>query len=107
VSPNNATSQIRSAHRGRYERWWKNTVIYCLDVETYLDTDGDGVGDFGGLLNRLDRASSYRRHIDQHTTWLTRYAELGFDRIYLHHVGQEQSEFIRAFGERVIPVFNS
>ena len=58
-------------------------------------------------MYRLDRASSYRRYIDQHTTWLTRYAELGFDRIYLHHVGQEQSEFIRAFGERVIPVFNS
>ena len=43
--------------------------------------------------------------IDQDITW--RYADLGFDRIYLHHVGQEQSELIRALGERVIPVFNS
>jgi glycosidase len=40
--------------RGRYDRWWKNAVIYCLDVETYLDSDGDGVGDFNGLQNRLD-----------------------------------------------------
>jgi trehalose synthase len=40
--------------RGRYDRWWKNAVIYCLDVETYLDSDGDGVGDFKGLQNRLD-----------------------------------------------------
>lgn len=53
MPPKNSTPQIRSAQRSRYERWWKNTVIYCLDVETYLDTDGDGVGDFGGLLNRL------------------------------------------------------
>jgi maltose alpha-D-glucosyltransferase/alpha-amylase len=22
--------------------WWKNAVFYCLDVETFLDSDGDG-----------------------------------------------------------------
>ena len=32
--------------------WWKNAVIYCLDVETFLDSDGDGCGD----LRRADRA---------------------------------------------------
>lgn len=26
--------------------WWKNAVVYCLDVETFFDDDGDGVGDF-------------------------------------------------------------
>ncbi|CAN5865526.1 alpha-amylase family protein [soil metagenome] len=34
--------------------WWKNTVVYCLDVETYMDSDGDGVGDFRGLTERVD-----------------------------------------------------
>jgi maltose alpha-D-glucosyltransferase / alpha-amylase len=34
--------------------WYKNAVIYCLDVERYMDTDGDGVGDFEGLSRRLD-----------------------------------------------------
>jgi maltose alpha-D-glucosyltransferase / alpha-amylase len=34
--------------------WYKNAIIYCLDVEKYLDADGDGVGDFGGLTERLD-----------------------------------------------------
>jgi maltose alpha-D-glucosyltransferase/alpha-amylase len=34
--------------------WYKNAIIYCLDVEKYLDTDGDGIGDFGGLAERLD-----------------------------------------------------
>jgi hypothetical protein len=29
--------------------WYKNAVIYCLDVEKYLDANGDGVGDFEGL----------------------------------------------------------
>ena len=34
--------------------WYKNAVIYCLSVGTYLDSDGDGVGDFRGLMRRLD-----------------------------------------------------
>jgi trehalose synthase len=34
--------------------WWKNGIIYCLDVETFLDTDGDGTGDFEGLTDRVD-----------------------------------------------------
>jgi glycosidase len=34
--------------------WWKNAVIYCLDVETFADSDGDGVGDFAGLTERVD-----------------------------------------------------
>src|SRR4051794_1677178 len=34
--------------------WYKNAVIYCLDVEKYVDGNGDGVGDFIGLTRRLD-----------------------------------------------------
>jgi maltose alpha-D-glucosyltransferase / alpha-amylase len=34
--------------------WYKNAVIYCLSVATYMDADGDGCGDFKGLMRRLD-----------------------------------------------------
>jgi trehalose synthase len=34
--------------------WWKNAFLYCLDVETFYDLDGDGCGDFPGLTERLD-----------------------------------------------------
>lgn len=34
--------------------WWKTAVVYCLDVETYLDWNGDGKGDFEGLAHRVD-----------------------------------------------------
>jgi trehalose synthase len=34
--------------------WWKNAVFYCLDVETFMDGDGDGCGDFTGLIQQLD-----------------------------------------------------
>ena len=34
--------------------WWKSAVVYCLDVETFYDADGDGVGDLAGLAQRID-----------------------------------------------------
>ena len=34
--------------------WWKNAVFYCLDVETFMDGDGDGCGDFTGLIEQVD-----------------------------------------------------
>ena len=34
--------------------WYKNAIIYCLDVEKFQDANGDGVGDFEGLTRRLD-----------------------------------------------------
>jgi hypothetical protein len=34
--------------------WWKNAVIYCLDVQTFADSSGDGMGDFGGLTAHVD-----------------------------------------------------
>jgi maltose alpha-D-glucosyltransferase/alpha-amylase len=34
--------------------WYKNAIIYCLSVETYMDANGDGIGDFLGLTRRLD-----------------------------------------------------
>jgi probable non-F420 flavinoid oxidoreductase len=39
----------------------------------------------------------------RHAAWLAEYADLGFDRIFLHHVGKEQQEWIDVFGERVLP----
>jgi probable non-F420 flavinoid oxidoreductase len=39
----------------------------------------------------------------EHRDWLHEYADLGFDDLYLHHVGQDQAAFIDAFGEHVLP----
>jgi maltose alpha-D-glucosyltransferase / alpha-amylase len=36
------------------ELWYKNAIIYSLDLETFMDLNGDGVGDFAGLARRLD-----------------------------------------------------
>ncbi len=38
--------------------WYKNAIVYCLDVETFMDGNGDGVGDFAGLTHRLDHIAA-------------------------------------------------
>ena len=39
----------------------------------------------------------------QHAAWINELAAVGFDGIYLHHVGQEQREFLEVFGDKVLP----
>jgi maltose alpha-D-glucosyltransferase / alpha-amylase len=34
--------------------WYKNAIFYALDVEAFMDGDGDGVGDFQGICEKLD-----------------------------------------------------
>jgi maltose alpha-D-glucosyltransferase/alpha-amylase len=34
--------------------WYKDAVIYQLHVKSFYDSDGDGIGDFRGLLQRMD-----------------------------------------------------
>lgn len=34
--------------------WYKNAIVYCLDVDSFMDSDADGSGDFRGLTDRLD-----------------------------------------------------
>jgi maltose alpha-D-glucosyltransferase/alpha-amylase len=46
--------------------WYKNAVIYCISVETFMDANGDGVGDFEGLMRRLD----YLDGLGVTTLWL-------------------------------------
>jgi len=43
-----------TAFKATSDVWWKNAVVYCLDVQTFFDSDGDGCGDFAGLTERVD-----------------------------------------------------
>lgn len=35
-------------------RWWNETVFYEIFVRSFYDSDGDGIGDFNGLTEKLD-----------------------------------------------------
>ena len=36
------------------ERWYREAVLYCIEVDTFQDSNGDGWGDLPGLTDRLD-----------------------------------------------------
>jgi maltose alpha-D-glucosyltransferase / alpha-amylase len=38
--------------------WYKNAIFYSLDVETFYDSNADGIGDFKGLLQKLEYIST-------------------------------------------------
>ena len=46
--------------------WHKDAVIYQLHVKSFVDADGDGIGDFKGLEGRLDYLSA----LGINTIWL-------------------------------------
>jgi maltose alpha-D-glucosyltransferase / alpha-amylase len=46
--------------------WYKNTVIYSLDLESFMDASGDGIGDFPGLIRRLE----YLEYLGVGAVWL-------------------------------------
>jgi alpha-glucosidase len=47
--------------------WWQQAVIYQLYVRSFADSDGDGVGDLGGVIERLD----YLDWLGVDTVWLS------------------------------------
>jgi probable non-F420 flavinoid oxidoreductase len=85
-----------------FEQWRSNLFSppVCWDLE---------------LPEHFDEASRFVRREDMHESVLIshepsrfvdllgEFARLGFDGLYLHHVGQEQQAFIDTFGERVLP----
>jgi maltose alpha-D-glucosyltransferase/alpha-amylase len=46
--------------------WYKDAIIYQLHVRTFCDSNGDGIGDFVGLTQRLD----YLQELGTNTIWL-------------------------------------
>lgn len=46
--------------------WFKDAIIYQVHVKTYRDTNGDGIGDFAGLISKLD----YIRDLGVNTIWV-------------------------------------
>src|SRR5882672_5576119 len=46
--------------------WFKDAIIYELHVKTFCDSDGDGMGDFRGLMEKLD----YLQELGVTAIWL-------------------------------------
>jgi hypothetical protein len=47
-------------------RWYQDAIIYQLHVRAFLDSDGNGIGDFRGLTEKLD----YLQDLGVNALWL-------------------------------------
>jgi len=61
-----STFAQNTSHDINEELWYKNSVIYSLEVGTFRDSDGDGTGDFEGLTGQL----SYLKSLGIDVIWL-------------------------------------
>jgi maltose alpha-D-glucosyltransferase/alpha-amylase len=91
--------------------WYKNAVVYCLSVATFMDANGDGIGDFQGLMRRLD----YLHGLGITAIWLmpfqpSPYRDDGYDVSDYYGVGARHGtlgdfvEFTHAAAQRGIRV---
>ena len=63
------TAAIRKSRRFHLDDdplWYRDAVIYQVHVKSFYDSNGDGVGDFAGLIEKLD----YIADLGVNTIWL-------------------------------------
>lgn len=86
---------------------WRSNVFAppaCWDIDSVdvFDAVSERVPD-----ELVQQSVLVSADLGQHAQWLAELRDLGFDGLYLHHVGQDQQEFIDAFGKDVLPQLRS
>jgi len=85
-----------------YDQWRSNVfpppVCWDLELTDHFDAVSRDVSP-----ERVAEVVNVGSDLGWHAARLKGYADLGFDKIMVHHVGQEQTAFIDAFGEKVLP----
>ena len=96
-----ATTQAE-AERIAHDQWRSNVfgepVAWDLETVDAFDVVAEHV-----TLDQVRTVVNVSPDLAWHRDRLAEYAGLGFDEIYLHHVGASQERFIDAFGEHVLP----
>ncbi|MFY1693597.1 TIGR03885 family FMN-dependent LLM class oxidoreductase [Plantactinospora sp. WMMB782] len=90
------------AARIAYDQWRSNVfappVCWDLELPEHFDVVSAQVSP-----ERVAEVVNVSADLGWHTALLHEYAELGFDEIYLHHVGQRLDAFVDTFGAKVLP----
>lgn len=55
--------------------WWQEAVIYQVYLRSFKDSNGDGIGDFGGLIEKLD----YLKNLGVDAVWVSPHYESPMD----------------------------
>ncbi|HEX4904504.1 MAG TPA: TIGR03885 family FMN-dependent LLM class oxidoreductase [Acidimicrobiales bacterium] len=76
----------------------QDPLPWDLKTPAHFDAATAAVG-----VDDLRDAVRISSDLAQHAAWISELVEVGFDEVYLHHVGKEQDAFIDAFGSKVLP----
>lgn len=93
---------VEEAERIAFDQWRSNVLGAPLawDIAT---VEGFDAASEHITLDSVRQAVRISDDLDQHVAWIREYADLGFDDIYLHFVGQDQAAYLDAFGTHVLP----
>ena len=61
-----STQTIESTSEAESASWWREAVFYEIFVRSFNDSDGDGIGDFNGITQKLD----YLESLGVNAIWL-------------------------------------
>ncbi len=85
-----------------HDQWRSN--VFAEPISWDVDSaDGFDVVAETVSVEKVRQVVEVSADLGWHRDRLATYADLGFDEIYLHHVGQSQERFLDAFGEHVLP----
>ena len=85
-----------------HDQWRTNVLPSPTSWDLNTAADYDAVGELVSP-ERVEESVRVSADPARHAGWLQEYVELGIDEIYLHHVGQQQEDFIDVFGAKVLP----
>ncbi|MFC7534464.1 TIGR03885 family FMN-dependent LLM class oxidoreductase [Actinoplanes sp. GCM10030250] len=90
------------AKRIAHDQWRGNIFPppVCWDLATAEEFD---VVSEQVTVEQVAKVVNISADLEEHVELLRGYTDLGFDRIYLHHVGQDLLPFVEAFGSKVLP----
>ena len=93
---------MEEAERIAFDQWRSNVLGEPLawDIAT---VEGFDAASEHVTLESVRDVVRISPDLDQHVAWIREYADLGFDDIYLHYVGQDQSDYLDVFGAHVLP----
>jgi G6PDH family F420-dependent oxidoreductase len=92
------------ALQGAWDQWRTNIFHSTVLGDLWQVEQFDALGELvqpEEIKDMVRISSSIEKHID----WIRQDMQLGFTRIILHNVNREQENFIKVFGEKVLPAF--
>lgn len=61
------TQMLKIGGRHMKKQWWKESVVYQIYPRSFMDSNGDGIGDLQGIISRLD----YLKELGIDVVWLS------------------------------------